>query len=127
MMVHRIINRFGLSLLVVGTILTTGGCYYDVEEVLYPGGCNPQDVSYSGTIVPILQRECYGCHGMLTQNGGINLQGYTQVIKYVQNGQFLGAIRHESGFSPMPDGLPMLNDCTIQKIELWVEEGAQDN
>ena len=128
-MVRRTIKRVLLLGCVGGFFfLMHSGCYYDVEETLYPGGCNLDSVTYSGTIVPILQRECYGCHGILTQNGGINLQGYSHVQKYVQTGQLLGAIRHDPGYSPMPNNLQAtLDNCTIQKFEKWVDEGAQDN
>lgn len=125
-MERRIIERIFIAVIILsGTLLPA--CYYDVEEILYPGECNPGEVSYSGTIIPILERECYTCHDALTQNGGINLEGYNLVLTQVQNGQFLGSIRHEVGFSAMPDGRPKLDNCTISKIEKWIDEGAPNN
>lgn len=111
-------------------ILTAGalhGCYYDVEEVLYPGGCNSDNSTYSAVVLPILQRECYTCHDALSQTGGINLEGYNRVFTLVQNGSLLGVIRHAPGYRAMPDGRPKLDACTIEKIEKWVEAGALNN
>jgi hypothetical protein len=124
----RIIKKISI-LAIAGALvaLMIPSCYYDVDEVLYPGGCNTDQVTYRGTVLPILQRECYTCHDNLSQNGGISLEGYSKLLISVDNGSLLGAIRHEQGFSAMPDGLPRLNACTIEKIEKWIEEGAQDN
>ena len=116
-------KRFVIAILV----LATAGCYYDIEEELYPGGCQIGMVTYTETVVPILERECYTCHDALSQNGGINLEGYDNVLIQVENGRLLGAIRHEAGFSPMPDGRPKIDACSIGKIEKWVDEGALDN
>ena len=128
-MERQIINRGSAWILAVGFIaLLGGGCYYDVEEVLYPGGCsNVDSVTYQGTILPILQRDCYTCHDNLSQNGGISLEGYPRVLATVDNGSLLGAIRHEQGYSAMPDNQPMLDACTIKKIEKWIDDGAPDN
>ena len=128
MMERRIIKRFSGYLLVLGLAAWMGsGCYYDVEEVLYPGGCSMDTVTYSETILPILQRECYTCHDNLSQNGGISLEGYSKVLATVDNGSLLGAIRHDVGFSAMPDDRPKLDACTIGKVEKWVADGALDN
>jgi hypothetical protein len=115
-------------MLIIGALITwmISGCYYDVEEELYPQGCNTEAVTYSNTVVPILQRECYTCHDALSQNGGVNLEGYNQFFTWVVNGKVLASIKHESAF-PMPDGLPKLDECTIAKIETWINAGAQDN
>jgi hypothetical protein len=127
MMELQIIKRMSEWLVAVCIVLTATSCYYDVEEVLYPGGCNSETVTYSGTVLPILQRECFTCHDNLSQNGGISLEGYSKVLITVDNGSLLGAIRHEQGYSAMPDGLAKLDACTIEKIEKWVGEGAPDN
>jgi hypothetical protein len=45
----------------------------------------------------------------------------------VNSGKFLGALRGETGFSPMPKNLPQLSDCQMLKIEKWIANGAPDN
>ena len=107
--------------------MLASGCYYDIEEELYPNSCNTDNVTYNTTIVAILDRDCLGCHGDLSQNGGINLDGYDRVKKHVDNGKLIGSIRHESGFSAMPQGKSKLTDCAIEKIQVWIDQGAPDN
>lgn len=128
MMVRQIINiHFRIAgLLALILLVSMSACYYDVEEVIYPGGCNTEAVTYSNTVLPIMQRECYTCHDALTQNGGINLEGYSQLFTWVANGKVLAAIKHEGAF-PMPDGQPKLDSCTIAKIETWIDGGALNN
>lgn len=110
------------------SLMTWNACYYDVEEELYPSTeCDTEDVTYSGTVVPILQNNCYVCHGEDVNTAGITLEGYDNIIQYVNSGRLLGAIKHEPGYTPMPQGEAQLPDCTIAKIEQWVQEGAPDN
>jgi hypothetical protein len=116
-----------LSLLVLVALLGPG-CYYDVEEELYPDtGCRVQNMSYQDDILPILQNRCYVCHSAAANNGGITLEGYTSLQRYIDNGQLLGAIRHANGFSPMPKNAPQLPACQIEQIEAWVAGGALNN
>jgi hypothetical protein len=108
--------------------ITFSSCYYDVEEELYATiECDTQMITYSGDVLPILQSECYVCHNAASNFGNITLEGYNNLIKYVNTGQFLGAINHESGFSPMPKNKAQLISCNIEKIAMWISEGAPNN
>lgn len=127
MMERRIINiQFTMvcTLTLLGAVLS--GCYYDVEEKLYPNECNTETVTYSGTVLPIIEGACYTCHDALTQNGGVNLEGYDQFLVWVANGKVLTAIKHEGQF-PMPEDAAKLDSCTIAKIEKWIDAGALEN
>lgn len=105
------------------------GCYYDVEEELYPTlECDTQQLSFSNDILPIIQDHCYQCHSQNNNLGaGIVLEGYNNLITFAENGQLLGAIKHQSGFSPMPKNAPQLPMCNIEKIEAWINAGAENN
>jgi hypothetical protein len=105
-------------------------CYYDNEEELYPSvSCETTGMSLQTDIEPILERNCYRCHSVVNSpaNGNIILEGHNELIKYVNSGELLGAIKRESGFSPMPKDASKLSNCDIAKIENWVLEGALDN
>ncbi|MCO6476015.1 MAG: hypothetical protein J5I94_05300 [Phaeodactylibacter sp.] len=103
-------------------------CYYDVEEELYPEiDCDTQNVTYSGTVQPILSENCLVCHSAAVNTAGITLEGYNNLKVYVDNGRFLGAIQHRPGFSPMPQGAAQLPECDILKIEEWITSGAPNN
>lgn len=109
-------------------VATLSRCYYDVEEEIYPKTeCDTDNISYSIDVVPILQNNCYECHSEAVNQAGITLEGYDNLKTYVDNGRFLGAIKHDPGFSPMPQGRPQLPDCQIAKIEQWILDGAPNN
>ena len=124
-MVHRTIR---LALLCALVIMGLNACYYDVEEELYPDtSCDTVDMSYEMDIVPILSENCYECHSQAVNTANITLEGYQNVMEYVNDGRLLGAIKHLPGFSPMPKNAPKLVECNIEKIETWIESGAPDN
>lgn len=119
--------KYIIPLLTLLPLLGTG-CYYDVEEELYPDtGCRVENRSYQDDVLPILQNRCYVCHSAAANNGGITLEGYESLRRYIDNGQLLGAIRHDNGFSPMPKNAPQLPACQIEQIEAWVAGGALNN
>jgi len=107
--------------------LALSGCYYDNVTDLYPNGCNVIDVSYSRNLVPILDANCLSCHNDLSQQGGVVLEEYEDVLRYVENGELLGSIKHEDGFEPMPLTGGKLTNCQIKKFEAWIDAGAFDN
>ena len=123
MMERSIIKGLLFSMVIISS------CYYDNEEELYPSTmCITENMSLETNIVPILQNNCYSCHSVAAApaNRNVILEGYDELIKYVNNEQLVSAIRHESNY-PMPQNAPMLNNCDISKIESWVNAGALDN
>lgn len=107
---------------------TQYGCYYDVEEDIYPDlGCDTVNVTYSQVVLPIIDAACYDCHDSANDFGGITLEGYDKLKVLVDNGSLLGVIKREAGWSPMPKNQGPLPDCDIEKIEVWINNGALDN
>lgn len=115
--------------LVAGVLVSfLTGCYYDNEEKLYGmQACPTEDVTFSGTIAPILSSNCLSCHSESLRSGGIALETYAQVKAVADQGALLGAVTHSSGFSPMPKNAPQLSDCNIDAIRQWVEAGSLNN
>ena len=105
------------------------GCYYDNREDLYPTNvaCDTSAVTYSGSVLSIIQNNCYGCHGSGNTLGNVNLDGYTNLKAYADNGKLAGVINHSPGFSPMPQGGNKLSSCNISTIEKWISDGSPDN
>lgn len=117
-----------LSALAICAVLTAGGCYYDVEEDLYPEGtCVTENQSYANDIVPILQTNCYVCHAQNIGLGNVILEGYANLKVYADNSKLVGVINHDSRFPAMPQGAAKLSTCNISKIEQWVADGAPNN
>jgi len=113
--------------------LFLAGCYYDNEETLFPqtgGGCDLNNVTFTATVKPILQSYCLGCHSTSAAAGSgnsIRLENYNDLKTYVTNGKLYGAMNHAAGYSPMPKGGGKLDNCTLQKIKKWIDDGALNN
>lgn len=64
-------------------------------------------------------------------NGNVNLEGYENIklqseIRRNDISVVIGTIKFMDGFSPMPP-YGKMNDCDIRKIELWIDQGMQNN
>jgi len=116
-----------IKLLLIGLVGITG-CYYDSEERLYPTTeCKTANMSFQTNIVPILEQNCYGCHSAAVNTANVSLEGYNNVLQYVNNGKLLGVIRHSAGYKPMPQNAPQLASCDIARIEQWIVDGIPNN
>jgi hypothetical protein len=101
--------------------------------------CDTLKMSYSQNVVPILKNNCYTCHSTGNSVGsiGILLDSYTNLMKYVDTTNInlsllVGDIRHDPSnsiitFTPMPYMKQKLDDCSINQIVAWVNQGAPDN
>ncbi len=111
-------------------VLLLSSCYYDNMEDLYPdtgGVCDTTNVTFSQTVLPVLQSHCTGCHSGSAPSGNISIVNYNDVVLLVHSGRLLGTIRHEQGYSPMPKGGNKLSNCDIAKLEKWISDGMPDN
>ena len=91
--------------------------------------CDTANMQYMADVVPILQNNCYRCHGSSTSSGsfGIVLEGYNNLKSYAESGTLIGVITHAQGFVPMPQDGGKLSDCNINKVKSWIENGMQNN
>jgi hypothetical protein len=89
--------------------------------------CDTTDVTYSGTIQPIIQNNCLGCHLSSGTGGGILLSTYGQVADQALYGNLLCAVYQESDCKPMPKGGSKLTSCQLTQISMWVDAGAPNN
>jgi len=103
-------------------------CYYDNEEALYPSinnTCDTTNVTFSGSITPILSSNCYSCHSDANAafGGGIHLQAIADVIT---NSSKISVSINQTGSKPMPPS-GKLSSCSIAKFEIWVRNGMPNN
>ena len=91
--------------------------------------CDTVNMKYTTDVVPILQANCYSCHGEgnTAGSGGISLDSYDNLKQYADNGILAGNITHAAGYVAMPYGLPKLPDCEINTIRDWINRGSQNN
>jgi hypothetical protein len=103
-------------------------CYYDNEEALYPAlssSCDTTNVTYTGTIVPLLNNSCLTCHSNVATGGSILLTNYAEVVANAP--RITGSIKQLSGFSAMPKNSGKLKSCTITQWDIWVRNGMLNN
>ncbi len=112
-------------------VFSQSGCYYDNKDLLVqPAPCDTSSVAtYSGSVKPILESVCYGCHSGPVPAGNIKLDNYGPVrnVATSANNLLLGVINHTPGYTPMPKSGGKLNDCDIKKITKWIAGGALNN
>jgi len=125
--------RVVLKTALILTVAFIAGCHYNSEEKLYPenaDNCDLDNVTFSATIAPLLQANCYACHSntnAASSGEGIRLQNYADVQVLAKNGKLMGAVKHASGFSAMPKGGNKFSNCDIGKLQKWVDDGILNN
>ena len=123
-------KRTILFLLITGLI---AGCYYDNEEALYPKidkGCDTTGITFSKSILPILQTNCYGCHSAgenANLGKGINLEDFAVLKQRVGTGELYASVVQDQSVLPMPKDGAKLDTCSITKIKIWIDKGALNN
>ncbi|WP_459074975.1 hypothetical protein [Halocola ammonii] len=86
-------------------------------------GCDTLNVTYSGTIRPLIENRCEGCHSGSTPSGGISYETYEGVAEVAADGRLLGAINWDPDYANMPQNGDQLSQCNIDKIRIWIENG----
>jgi cytochrome c553 len=119
-----------LSLAISISILIISACAndkYDDQPEPEPQApcttCTPEEITYSNTVAGLLDRSCTNCHGGSFPSGGVSLNSYAQAKSNGESGALLGTIKHQSPFSPMPQGSNKWSDADIAKIEAWINNG----
>ncbi len=93
---------------------------------------------YQEKVVPILQANCYTCHGGINHKGGLTIDTKAGLFKGGRDGVVIvpgdpansllvKLIRHEGPANdpmPMPQRKPKMSDADIAVIEQWVKAGA---
>jgi hypothetical protein len=115
-------------------IVLFSACYYDKKDLIYPQvvvtSCDTTNITYAVTVTNILNTSCNNCHGAASANligGGILLSTYASVKPYVTIGKLINSILQNGQASPMPKNMAKLDQCTINKLTLWVNKGALNN
>ncbi|HOX77952.1 MAG TPA: hypothetical protein PLW31_07920 [Bacteroidales bacterium] len=123
------------NLIFLAILAIMAGCYYDNEEELYPGpggDCDTTNVTFSGTIFPMIDANCTGCHSGSAPQGNVKLEDYASIAAAAakpagQYGSLYGAISHASGNSPMPKNGTKFSDCRIKQVKAWIDAGRPNN
>ncbi len=124
-------KKTSIFLVLTFVLFAAVSCYYDKAELIYEvnsASCDTTAVKYSTDVVGILTGSCYACHsGTAGAGAGIKLDTYAGIKTYVNNGKLKASITHSAGASAMPKGGGKLNDCSINKIVAWINNGSPNN
>lgn len=102
-------------------------CTYENEEdLLNEFQCDTSEIIYTD-LTYIFSGICANCHSESLFYKGIKMDSYDNVKTAVNTGKVWRAINHEDGIRPMPDGLPKLSDCDLNKINAWIKAGLPEN
>lgn len=82
-------------------------------------------VTFSGTIWPIMQTSCTGCHTGASPGGGIALANYANVQAVAANGSLINSLTG-TGVPKMPLNVAF-STCQIREFEIWVNNGSLNN
>ena len=92
------------------------------------------DVSYSGQIAPMFQESCVGCHGAETQEAGLRLDTYENVMKGSEYGPVIEAGSPEGSLlldmvsaGEMPQEDDPWDEDAVELVRDWISAGAEDN
>lgn len=124
----RMIRPILIGALAALVIAGSTGCYYDVEDELYPlggAGCDTTGFSaltYANGIKPIFDAYCAtsGCHvpngapGHFTTYGGIKPK--------VDNGSIMQRTIVDKDMPPSG-----MSNCDRAKLKAWLDAGAPEN
>lgn len=91
--------------------------------------CDTADMTYTDDVKSIFDESCAfsGCHDDNATMTIGSLSTYDNAVAFVGFGRILGAINRDEGFSDMPaGGASKLDDCTIDKITNWVNNGTPE-
>ncbi len=125
---EQLMKRNCAGLILVAALAS--GCYYDVEEELYPSSataCDTAGVNWTIDIEPLLSANCFSCHSAGTASGNVILEGYQNALVYANDGRLLGSVSHEPGYSAMPLGGNKISHCHIEVIRTWILNGTPEN
>ncbi|MBL7829334.1 MAG: hypothetical protein JNJ57_22045 [Saprospiraceae bacterium] len=90
------------------------------------GVCDTLNGSQYGTfVVPLVQNKCKGCHSGANPQGGLKLTTYAEIKAVALNGKLYNSLIQASNW--MPKGGARLDDCSLAKVRIWVNNGAPEN
>ncbi len=125
-----------LLLLVIFCFLSACTHRSYVAPVIVVSGCDTAVVTYHADIQPMLAANCYSCHATtVTQSGGLDLEDFTSLKAYLQNGfrgdgvygsKLYHCMLHSSLALPMPPTY-VVDSCSLNKVKRWMDQGGVNN
>jgi hypothetical protein len=90
-----------------------------------PTDCDTSKFTYSGSIKPMLEKYCIGCHVYPNASGSVELSSHAGVVAATAGGKLVNSLKRSVDW--MPKGGNKLSDCQIKQFEKWINAGAPNN
>lgn len=101
-------------------------CRYDVEESLYGPNCPDVIETYEGSVRPLLEAHCTGCHSESDPESGLDLTTYASARQATLEGSLLDVlVLPESNSLNMPP-IGALDSCQIALLQNWAALDAPE-
>jgi hypothetical protein len=116
-------------LVVAGLILMIPlSCVNNNEFDLYgKQECDTLNITWNSKVADILANNCVRCHGEDISYNGVRHDSYQSEMIVVNDGRLKGVVNHLDGYAKMPKDLPMLPECELKTINIWLKNGAPEN
>jgi hypothetical protein len=82
-------------------------------------------VTFSGTIWPVIQSTCTGCHSGTAPSGNVSLASYSNISTVASSGLLIKSLKG-TGVTLMPPS-GSLSACRIRQFQIWVNNGFLNN
>lgn len=89
--------------------------------------CDTSVVTYSGTILPLIELKCQGCHSGGEPEAELPLTTYSEISALALGGGLMSSVTGTNGATLMPLGGNLLPQCERDQIEIWINDGAPEN
>lgn len=90
--------------------------------------CDPNaTITFAGTILPLMENACQGCHSGANPDGNLSLVSYSDISANALSGDMMNSLLGTNGFSLMPNNTTGIPQCNIDQIQTWIDAGAPQN
>jgi mono/diheme cytochrome c family protein len=109
----------------IALIIFNISCKNNSVEALSNGSiCDTTAVKYSTAISSMMTNHCTNCHGGSSPQAGLKLESYSDLVT---NGRASSSLqRMKNSSNPMPPS-GKIDDCNINKLAAWINQGSQNN
>jgi cytochrome c5 len=87
--------------------------------------CNTEVVSFAADVTTIITNNCLSCHSGANPNAGVLLTNYSEIATYAQSGLLMNVLTGTGAPTMPPTG--QLDNCSIDKIQKWINDGSPNN
>ncbi len=92
--------------------------------------CDTAMVTFNGTLKPLFIESCgsdnSSCHKDENSSSGFSILDYPSVIAQDDIGKLLSSVTRDGNAEEMPQDGPKLDDCRINKIKAWINQGRME-